>query len=157
MEIKGLKAFPGRNIYSHNPVLRVEIDLMEWGQVDSRQLPAFQERLLNFLPGLREHHCSLGKKGGFVERLREGTFLGHIIEHVLLEMQHQLGSEANYGKTRTLANGRVEIIFEYSNKETAVFLAQEVVKSIEALLTGKHADLKRIMDRAAGIMAGNSP
>jgi cyanophycin synthetase len=157
MEIAGVSAYPGRNIYSHHPVIRVEMDLEGWEEKDSRGLEDFHQRLLAALPGLKDHHCSRGKKGGFVERLQEGTMLGHIYEHVLLELQSLSGSPANYGKTTRLPGGRVEIVFEYHEEQSARFLVQEGVKLLNKLLAGHKADVRRIVKRAADLKDRFSP
>jgi cyanophycin synthetase len=92
-----------------------------------------------------------------VERLQEGTMLGHILEHVLLEMQSLSGSPANYGKTTRLPDGRVEIVFEYEEEQSARFLAQEGVKLLNKLLAGQKADVRQVIKRASDLKARFSP
>ncbi len=88
MEIADISVYSGRNIYSHYPVIKVRLDLGEYADRTSAQLPLFADRLLSVLPSLQEHHCSRGCSGGLAQRLNEGTYLGHVVEHIILELQH---------------------------------------------------------------------
>src|SRR3954447_303505 len=99
MRIKSIRAFPGPNVFNNKPVLGMTLDLEDMVDCDSTQLPGLSESLLRLLPGLSEHGCSLGRPGGFVERLRRGTYLGHIVEHVALELSEPAGIPVAYGKT----------------------------------------------------------
>lgn len=157
MKITGIQVFPGRNIHSHHPIMRVEVDLQDRGGKDSRDMVDFQHKLLNLLPGLKDHHCSRGKQGGFLERLQEGTMLGHILEHVLLELQALVGSPANYGRTTRLGGSRVEIVFEYTEEESARFLVVEGVKILNKLLLGQKVLLDPILKGGAELKDRFSP
>src|SRR4051794_26481613 len=99
MRIQIIHTLTGPNIYHHRPVLRMSLDLEDLSETPSCALPGFTDRLVNLLPGLQEHHCSRGHAGGFIERLREGTYLGHIVEHVALELSEPVGIGVTYGKT----------------------------------------------------------
>jgi hypothetical protein len=70
-------------------------------RIPSNTLPGFNERLTAWLPGLIEHRCGVGERGGFLERLRDGTWAGHILEHVVLELQNLAGMKTGFGKTRS--------------------------------------------------------
>ncbi|HBK86341.1 MAG TPA: cyanophycin synthetase [Firmicutes bacterium] len=109
----GLRIFSGRNVYTHRSAALVLLDLGELTGKESREIPGFNERLLNILPGLMSHGCATGDADGFVQRLQAGTYFGHILEHVLLELQGQLGLVSKYGKTRATDQwGVYEVIFE---------------------------------------------
>ena len=82
MRIEMVRALPGPNVYLHRPVLHARIDLEGLAETESVEFAGFNDRLLALLPGLREHHCGLERPGGFVERLRGGTYFGHVVEHV---------------------------------------------------------------------------
>src|SRR5688572_985689 len=99
MRIVQFRTVTGPNIFHHKPVLMMRLDLEELTKRESHEFDGFVLRLLNRFPGLREHHCAAGKPGGFVERLEGGTFFGHIVEHVALEMTAAAGIPVNYGKT----------------------------------------------------------
>jgi cyanophycin synthetase len=100
MRIGGIRTLDGPNVYHHRPVLVMELHLEELDGRESREFPGFDDVLLALLPGLKRHHCGLGREGGFLERLRTGTYFGHVVEHVAIEMASMLGSPVTFGKTR---------------------------------------------------------
>src|SRR4051812_3501375 len=123
MRIETIRALPGPNIYVDRPVLRARIELEDLTEKESNEIPGFVERLLARVPGLRNHHCAKGEPGGFVERLHGGTYFGHTVEHVALELSHAVGVGANFGRTVYAgAPGRYDIIMEYRNEAAARFL-----------------------------------
>lgn len=91
----------GPNIWTYRPVIEAWLDIGELEDFPSNRLPGFTERLTAWLPGLVEHHCGVGHRGGFLERLRDGTWAGHILEHVVLELQNMAGMKTGFGKTRS--------------------------------------------------------
>ncbi|WP_208280520.1 cyanophycin synthetase [Massilia oculi] len=91
----------GPNIWTYRPVLEAWLDIGELEDYPSNLLPGFTERLTAWLPGLVEHHCGVGYRGGLLERLRDGTWAGHILEHVVLEVQNLAGMKTGFGKTRS--------------------------------------------------------
>ncbi|MYN03703.1 cyanophycin synthetase [Pseudoduganella sp. DS3] len=95
----------GPNIWTYRPVIEAWLDIGELENYPSNKLPGFYERLIAFLPGLIEHRCGVGERGGFLERLRDGTYAGHVLEHVVLELQNLAGMRTGFGKTRQTAEG----------------------------------------------------
>ena len=91
----------GPNIWTYRPVIEAWLDIGELEDYPSNLLPGFTTRLTTWLPGLVEHHCGVGYHGGFIERLNEGTWAGHILEHVVLEVQSLAGMKTGFGKTRS--------------------------------------------------------
>ena len=91
----------GPNIWTYRPVIECWIDIGELEDFPSNKLPGFNERLTAWLPGLIEHRCGVGERGGFLERLEGGTWAGHILEHVVLELQNMAGMKTGFGKTRS--------------------------------------------------------
>ena len=91
----------GPNIWTYRPVMEAWLDIGELEDFPSNTLPGLYERLLAALPGLVEHRCGIGQRGGFLERLRDGTWSGHILEHVVLELQNLAGMRTGFGKTRS--------------------------------------------------------
>ncbi len=160
MEIADISVYSGRNIYSHYPVIKVRLDLGEYADRTSAQLPLFADRLLSVLPSLREHHCSRGCSGGLAQRLNEGTYLGHVVEHIILELQHLAGFKTLYGKTRSTEDPAMyEIVVEYQVAAAATEAAHQAVAIVNALLEGKtppeiEAVLKRLQDLAARFQLG---
>jgi cyanophycin synthetase len=91
----------GPNIWTYRPVIEAWLDIGELEESPSNTLPGLYERLTGWLPGLIEHRCGVGERGGFLERLRDGTWPGHILEHVVLELQNLAGMKTGFGKTRS--------------------------------------------------------
>ena len=94
----------GPNIWTYRPVIEAWLDIGELEECPSNKLPGLYERLTAWLPGLVEHRCGVGERGGFLERLRDGTWSGHILEHVVLELQNLAGMKTGFGKTRSTAD-----------------------------------------------------
>jgi cyanophycin synthetase len=91
----------GPNIWTYRPVIEAWLDIGALEDSPSNTLPGLYERLVEWLPGLVEHRCGVGQRGGFLERLRDGTWSGHILEHVALELQNLAGMRTGFGKTRS--------------------------------------------------------
>lgn len=142
MEILEIRAFDGPSIYSHKPVIRLRLALRNYAEQPTNLLEGFTERLLALLPGLEEHYCSRGKKGGFVQRLYEGTYLGHVIEHVALEIQILWGYDVAYGKAREIdRNGNYDVIYAYGTKESGILAGKIAFELINALVRKEEFDL----------------
>jgi cyanophycin synthetase len=124
MKILEQAVYVGPSLYAHFPVIRLDVDLGELEEWPSVRLgPAFAEGLLAALPGLRTHGCSYGEPGGFVRRLTEdrGTWLGHILEHVAIELQNVAGHPLTFGKTRSLGpHGQYMVIYQYEQAEVGI-------------------------------------
>ena len=113
MEFRKVLALRGPNVWANFPVLEAWVDL---GDLDkpSNEFPGFPDRLIAWMPTMIEHRCSIGQRGGFFQRLRTGTYLGHILEHVTLELQTLAGTEVGFGKAReTSEQGVYKVIIEY--------------------------------------------
>lgn len=146
MQIQSIQCFTGRNIHSHRPVIKMVVDIGEFYKSPTKDLGDFNERLLTLFPGLRKHFCSKGFEGGFVERLREGTYIGHVIEHVIIEIQNLLGYEVNYGKTRLVEEPSLYyIVFEYINRKCAIECARSAIGIICSLAENKEIDVDAIL------------
>ncbi|MFZ6847084.1 cyanophycin synthetase [Undibacterium sp. RuRC25W] len=91
----------GPNIWTYRPVIETWLDIGALEDTPSDQLPGLYERLTTWLPGLVEHRCGVGERGGFLARLKEGTWAGHILEHVVLELQNLAGMRTGFGQTRS--------------------------------------------------------
>ncbi len=87
----------GPSIWTYRPALEVWLALGELEHHPSNKVPGFNERLTAWLPDLVEHHCGVGERGGFIERLREGTWMGHVLEHVVIELLNLSGLPAKFG------------------------------------------------------------
>src|SRR5918993_2253224 len=123
MRILDKAVFVGPSLYAHFPVIRLDIDLGPLEDWPSGKLgPRFTDPLVAALPGLKDHGCSYGKPGGFVRRLTEGegTWMGHILEHVALELQNVAGEKVTFGKTRSPAPAAPNSVSYHSDLDAGV-------------------------------------
>ncbi len=154
MTIENIKALRGPNIYTNNPVLIMRLRLDELTERESTDIPGFTERLIAALPGLHQHHCAAGRPGGFIERLNEGTYFGHIVEHVALELSEPAGIPAFFGKTRYAGEpGCYNVVVEYKAEEGMIFLLKAAVEMVEALVRGEEFPLQERLQEARRIVA----
>src|SRR4028118_605700 len=143
MRIDKIRTLAGPNIYNHKPVLVMRLDLEELVETESSGLPGFNERLNTLLPGLAEHHCSTGRPGGFIERLERGTYPGHIVEHVALELSEMAGVPGYYGKTLYADEpGFYNVVVAYKAERGMRFLLEVAVELVEALVKGEPYSLE---------------
>ena len=120
MNIRSVRALRGPNIWANFTVLEVLVDLEEFQDRHSADIPGFARRVQERLPSMIEHRCGLGVRGGFFKRLDEGTYLGHVLEHVTLELQTLAGTDVGYGKAReTDELGVYKVVIEYENERLA--------------------------------------
>ena len=116
--------YVGPSLYAHFPVIRLEVDLGPLEEWPSAKLgPDFTDRLIAALPGLHEHGCSFGEPGGFIRRLTEdeGTWMGHILEHVAIEIQNVAGEAVTFGKTRgNGVTGHYHVIYQYEQEDVGL-------------------------------------
>ena len=138
MDILDKSVYVGPSHYAHFPVIRLVLDLGELEQWPTSRLGrGFIDALLVALPGLNEHGCSYGEAGGFVRRMSEddGTWLGHVLEHVAIELQNVAGVRVTFGKTRgTSRPGVYDVVFEYEQQEVGIEAAHVALDLIHSLL-----------------------
>ena len=138
MRILDRAVYVGPSLYAHFPVIRLDVDLGELEDWPSARLgDRFIDSLLAALPGLNEHGCSYGEPGGLVRRLREGegTWLGHILEHVAIELQNIAGHHITFGKTRSLGpRGHYWIVYQYEQREVGLEAGALGLTLLESLL-----------------------
>jgi cyanophycin synthetase len=123
MKINETRVYRGPNLYAHFPVIRLTVDLGEMEQFPSAKVPGFGARLVEALPSLHEHTCSYGVAGGFLRRVNEdeGTWFGHILEHVAIELQQLAGAKVTFGKTRgTGTEGEYHVIYAYEEERVGL-------------------------------------
>src|SRR5690554_5955525 len=102
MKLLEKRLLRGPNLYARQPCIKAIIDLEELDGVSSTDLAGFTDRLCAQLPSIARHRCSPGVPGGFMQRLRDGTYMAHIVEHVMLELQCLAGSPVGFGRTRAV-------------------------------------------------------
>jgi cyanophycin synthetase len=118
------------------------LDLKEMEQRPTNSIEGFLERLKSMLPSLYDHRCSVGTAGGFYERVEEGTWMGHVIEHIALETQTLAGMDVGFGRTRGYGEeGVYHVVFNYMEEEVGRFAAKSAVKIAESLIYGVSYDL----------------
>lgn len=152
MEIDGLQIndfsiYHGRNIYSHRPVMKMVVDIGKYGNTPTKDIPGFNEKLLAAFPGLKTNFCSLGYEGGFMERLNEGTYLGHVLEHTILEMQFMLGYNVSFGKTRTIAEPSLYyLVYEYENEVCGLECGKAAVFIFNCFIRGEEVNTGQFLE-----------
>ncbi|MDO9191260.1 MAG: cyanophycin synthetase, partial [Sulfurimicrobium sp.] len=120
MEFLKLLSLRGPNIWTYRPALEAWVDIGALEDSPSNTIPGFYERLLAWLPSLIEHHCGVGERGGFMQRVREGTWAGHILEHVTLELQNLAGMQSGFGKARsTSVRGVYKVVVRSRDEEVS--------------------------------------
>ncbi len=132
IRMTALHSLQGANFWSQRPVTRMDLIVGRYDQISSADVPSVASSLEGAMPGLIEHRCSIGERGGFLQRLRRGTYAPHVIEHVALELQAMAGCDVGYGKTRGGDEpGEYTIVFEHCHSNAglrAAALALEIVQ-----------------------------
>ena len=138
MKILERSVYLGPSLYAHFRVIRLMIDLDELEEWPTARLgDAFIEPLLELLPGLAEHGCSYREPGGFVRRMREdeGTWLGHVLEHMAIELQNVAGAKVTFGKTRGAGEtGQYNVVYEYEHDEVGLEAGRLALRILDHLL-----------------------
>jgi cyanophycin synthetase len=129
------RVFRGPNYWSYDPTIKMLVDLGVLEAFPTNALSGFTDALLDLIPGVGQHSCSTGRAGGFVKRLREGTWLGHVAEHVALQLQRDAGTEVGRGKTRgTGEPGRYNVIFSYAEESVGLAAGRLAVRIVNHLV-----------------------
>ncbi len=132
-----LHATRGANFWSTRPVMRMDIAVGAYEDISSADVPGFTDALVNAMPGLVEHRCSIGERGGFIVRLRDGTYAAHIIEHVALELQTMIGHDVGYGRTRGGdITGEYTLIFEHMHEAVGLRSAALALETVQQAFAG---------------------
>ena len=135
LRILETRVMRGPNYWARVPIVRMLVDLGVLEEFPSNTIPGFNEALQALLPTLADHACSLGRRGGFLTRLADGTWLGHVAEHVALELQNLAGTGVHVGKTRGAgAHGRYNVIFEYRDEDVGLEAGRIAVALVNALV-----------------------
>jgi cyanophycin synthetase len=137
MKIVELKVLKGPNYWSvrRTKLIQMKLDLEEKEKMPTNAIPGFRERLEEMIPSLIEHRCSVGTRGGFFERVDEGTWMGHVIEHIALEIQTLAGMDTGFGRTRgTGKDGEYYVCFSYMEEDAGLYAAKAAVNIAHALI-----------------------
>ncbi|MBF2065749.1 MAG: cyanophycin synthetase [Calothrix sp. C42_A2020_038] len=136
MRILKIQTLRGPNYWSirRHKLIVMRLDLENLAETPSNEIPGFYEGLVEALPSLEGHYCSPGCRGGFLMRVKEGTMMGHIIEHVALELQELAGMPAAFGRTRETATpGVYQVVFEYENEEAGRYAGRAAVRLCQSI------------------------
>jgi cyanophycin synthetase len=145
MKILKIQALRGPNIWSisRKKLIQMRLDLEEMEQFPTDKIEGFSERIEAMFPTMFEHRCSEGEPGGFFSRVKRGTWMGHVIEHIALEIQTLAGMETGFGRTRETKTGGVyNVVFSYTEENVGMFAAESSVRIAEALIAGTEYDLE---------------
>jgi len=135
LRILETRVLRGPNYWAREPVIRMVVDLGVLEEFPSNAIPGFVEALVELLPSLEDHACSLGRRGGFISRLREGTWAGHVAEHIALELQNLAGTDVRHGKTRgTGEYGRYNVIYEFREEQVGIEAGRMAVGLVNHLV-----------------------
>ena len=132
MKIVDIKVLRGPNYWSvrRPKLIQMKLDLEDLEQKSTDKIDGFRERLEKMFPSLVEHRCSVGTRGGFFQRVEEGTWMGHVVEHVALEIQTLAGMDCGFGRTRSTGqHGVYNVVFNYMEEKAGIFAAKSAVSS----------------------------
>lgn len=144
MKILKIQALRGPNIWSvqRKKLIQMRLDLEDMELSPTNKIEGFRERIEQMFPTMIEHRCSEGQRGGFFSRIERGTWMGHVIEHIALEIQTLAGMETGFGRTReTKTPGIYYVVFSYTEENVGMFAAESAVSIAEALIAGTAYDL----------------
>lgn len=158
MKILDLKVMNGPNYWSarRHKLIVMLLDLEDMEEKPTNLIPGFLERLKKIMPSLYEHRCSEEVPGGFFMRVEQGTWMGHVIEHIALELQTLAGMDTGFGRTRESdKRGVYHVVFSYVEAESGVYTAYESLKIVEALINGEDYDLEATIQKLRELREDN--
>jgi len=146
MKIDEIKILRGPNYWSvrRPKLIQMKLDLEDMEQRPTNSIPGFLDRLKELIPSMYSHRCSVGKPGGFFERVEEGTWMGHVIEHMALELQTLAGMDCGFGRTRSTGtkSGEYYVVFNYMEEDAGLYAARAAVRITQALADGQPYNLE---------------
>jgi hypothetical protein len=151
MKIKSINIIDGKNKWSESKdkIIHMVLDLGVYENKPSDKIDGFYERIKEYLPSLKSHRCSEGKPGGFFKRIKDGTWMGHIIEHVALELQTLAGMNTGWGRTRGVKGqkGVYNVVFNYENKDSGKLAAREAFNVVNDIINDRDPEIDRIVKK----------
>jgi cyanophycin synthetase len=145
MKILEIRAMRGPNYWSirRHKLIVMKLDIEEFEDKPTNHIPGFLERLEKMFPTMYEHRCSEERPGGFFHRVKEGTWMGHVIEHIALEIQTLAGMDVGFGRTRGTGElGIYNVVFAYMEEKAGIYAAKAAVRICEAIAAGNDYDLQ---------------
>lgn len=137
----------GANYFSGAQVIRFRLRLNEYDEVPTNQIEGFNDALKELIPSLIEHHCSMKQRGGLFLRMEEGTLLGHVMEHVAIELQNLAGMNVGFGKTReTKVKGVYNVVIRFFDEYAGIYAGKMAINILNHILTKQHIDISPIIE-----------
>ncbi len=156
MIIRELRALYGSNYYSRYPVIYMLLDIGKLEEKPSDMVPGLKDRLCRLIPTIAEHRCSLGYPGGFLERVETGTWAGHIVEHLAIELQCLANMNVGFGKTReTSEKGVYTVVFRYRSPEAGIEAGKAAVRIVDALFQKRQIRIAPIISQLKEVREAN--
>lgn len=157
MKINRVRYLKGPNYFAYKPMMHIEVDIEDLEFQPSDTIPGFNETLVKILPGLKKHTCSPGYVGGFIERLKRGTWMGHILEHMAIELQIAAGIDVKRGKTITANKpGIYYVTFSYKEPKSGLYSFEAAMEIAERVLKGeKDFNSRDYIDKVADLYYKN--
>ena len=155
MKIIDKTIFEGRNIYSHKKCIRIDVDLEGYSDIPTKDINMFNDKLLEMVPELYKHRCGIDEEHGFVKRLKEGTYIAHVCEHIIIALQNMLGIDLAYGKAREVSGDHYFIIFQYQYKILSLNIAYLAIDIVNSLIKGHKIDFDKRYEELQKILVKN--
>ncbi len=150
MKIEKIQVLRGPNIWSitRKKLIQMRLNLEEVEHMPTNKIEGFRERIEKLLPTLYSHRCSEGTEGGFFKRVEMGTWMGHVIEHIALEIQTLAGMDLGFGRTReTKTPGTYNVVFNYIEEKAGIYAAEEAVKIAQCLIDATDYDINACIQK----------
>jgi len=147
IELESYKVLIGANYFSGAQVVRFRLKLNEYDEVPTNTIEGFNDAVKNLIPSLEEHHCSLKQRGGLFIRMEEGTLLGHVMEHVAIELQNLAGMHIGFGKTReTKVKGVYNVVIRFIDEYAGIYSGRMAIHILNSILTKQPVDINQIIN-----------
>lgn len=155
---ESISVLHGANYFSGEKVIRFRINLGPYDEVYTNTIPGFSDTLKKMVPTLYQHHCSLKKPGGFFERVKEGTLLGHVVEHVAIELQTLAGMDVGFGKTRAAkVKGVYNIVFRFFDEMAGRYAGTASVNLVNSILQNISFNVDAVIENLIAIREVRMP
>ncbi|RBI67569.1 cyanophycin synthetase [Roseovarius sp. TE539] len=157
MRILELRALRGPNYYSRYQAIYMRLDIEDLEDRPSDKVPGIAEKLEAIIPTIHEHRCSVGEPGGFLQRVRNGTYAGHMVEHVAIELQNLIGFSVGYGKTvDSYETGIYNVVFRYRDEATGLAAGEAAVDIVRQLYHGEYVHLAPVIEHLKEVRDANA-
>ena len=157
MRILEHRALRGPNYYSRYQTIYMRLDIEDLEDRPSDKVPGIAEKLEAIFPSIYEHRCSIGEPGGFLQRVRNGTYAGHMVEHLAIELQNLVGFSVGYGKSvDSYKRGVYNVVYRYRDEATGLAAGEAAVEIVRKLYDGGHVDLGPVIEHLKEVRDANA-